>query len=26
VHTPLLLQADGGESGELRRIYFKDRG
>lgn len=26
VHTPLLLHADGGESGELRRIYFKDRG
>ena len=26
VHTPLLLQADGGESDELRRIYFKDRG
>lgn len=26
VHTPLLLQADGGESEELRRIYFRDRG
>lgn len=26
VHTPLLLQTDGRESGELRRIYFKDRG
>ena len=27
VHTPLLLQDDhGGESQELRRIYFRDRG
>ena len=27
VHTPLLLQnSSGGESGELRRIYFRDRG